>query len=150
MVFTGNDVSGSGLSPNYFPMKLYQSAVTAEGVLEYEFVVDAKMDYMMWLHFAEIDSSVRKEGERVFDVFINGRNASRVDIYKEVGRFAAFDWHYTVKNLNDSVLKLRLEAAVGAPIISGIENYALVPIDPSTVPQQGVCLFAENCLENVG
>jgi len=26
---------------------------------------------------------------------------------------------------------------VGAPLICGIENYALVPSDPSTVPQQG-------------
>ncbi|KAL4358660.1 hypothetical protein HN51_030070 [Arachis hypogaea] len=142
VVFTQNDVSGADLSPNYFPMKVYQSAVTAEGNLEYEFTVDAKMDYMVWLHFAEIDSSVRKEGERVVDVFINERNVSRVDIYKEVGRFAAFDWHYTVKNLSDSSLRVKLVAAVGVPIISGIENYALVPIDPSTLPQQASAMKA--------
>ncbi|MED6149739.1 hypothetical protein PIB30_065490 [Stylosanthes scabra] len=142
VVFTQNDISRADLSPNYFPVKLYQSAVTAEGDLEYEFSVDAKMDYMVWLHFAEIDSSVRMEGERVFDVFINDRNVSRVDIYKEVGGFAAFDWHYTVKNLTDSSLRVKLAAAVGVPIISGIENYALVPIDPSTLPQQASAMKA--------
>lgn len=122
-------------------MKLYQTALVAAeddgGKLEYELSVDAKLDYLVWLHFAEIETRVRKIGERVFDVFINGENLSRVDIYKQVGGFAAFTWHHTVKNLSSSVLKVKLVGVVGAPLISGIENYALVPTDPSTVPQQG-------------
>lgn len=129
-------------------MKVYQSAVTvSEGVLEYELNVDAKMDYLVWLHFAEIDSSVKKEGERVFDVLINEMNVSRVDIFKEVGGFAAFSLNYTVKNLSASVLSLKLVTVVGAPLISGIENYALVPNDPSTVPLQGmyVCSKFRDC-----
>ncbi|XP_061349731.1 receptor-like protein 4 [Gastrolobium bilobum] len=141
-VVTTNSVSGADVEPNYFPMKLYQSAVTIDGELEYELGVDAKMDYMVWLHFAELDSSVKRAGERVFDVFINGNNVSRVDIYKEVGGFAAFTWHYTVKNLSESVLNIKLVAAVGAPIICGIENYALVANDPSTVPQQVTAMRA--------
>lgn len=49
--------------------------------------------------------------------------------------FAAFTWHYTVWNLiSSSVLSVKLMAAVGAPPISGLENYAWVPSDPSTVP----------------
>lgn len=125
--------------PNYFPMKLYQTAVTNEvDSLEYELSVDAKMDYMVWLHFAEIDPSVKRAGERVFDVFINGKNATRVDIYKEVGGFAAFTWHHVVKNLSSNVLGIKLVAVSGAPLISGIENYALVPNEPSTHPLQGL------------
>ncbi|XP_019434359.1 PREDICTED: probable LRR receptor-like serine/threonine-protein kinase At5g48740 [Lupinus angustifolius] len=134
---TENAIDGTDREPNFFPMKLYQSAVTvSEDVLEYELSVDAKMDYLVWLHFAEIDSSVKSEGERVFDVLINERNLSRIDIYKEVGSFAAFSMYYTVKNLSSSVLKLKFVTVVGAPLISGIENYALVPNDPSTVPEQ--------------
>ncbi|KAK7279564.1 hypothetical protein RJT34_24617 [Clitoria ternatea] len=136
MVSTENTVTGTEEEPNYFPMKVYQSAVTTEGVLEYELNVDAKMDYMVWLHFAEIDSSVKRVGERVFDVFLNGINVTRVDIYKQVGGFAAFSCHYTVRNLSTNVLSLKLVAVVGAPLISAIENYALVPIDPSTHPLQ--------------
>lgn len=140
VVSTENAVTGAETGPNYFPMRLYQMAVTVEeGVLEYELGVDAKMDYMVWLHFAEIDSTVKKPGERVFDVFINGDNVSRVDIFKEVGGFSAFTWHHVVKNLSSNVLGLKLVASVGAPLISGIENYALVPNDPSTLPLQGLC-----------
>ncbi|KAF7827854.1 receptor-like protein 4 [Senna tora] len=143
-IFTRNTVSGTEQKPNYFPMKLYQSAVTVggDGELEYNFNVDAKLDYLVWLHFAEIDSSVKKAGERVFDVLINGKNVSRIDIYKQVGSFAAFSWHYTVRSLSSSVLSVKLVAAVGAPLISGIENYALVPTDPSTEPQQVIAIKA--------
>ena len=131
-------MNGTEKEPNYFPMKLYQTAVTTEEeTLEYELSVDAKMDYMVWLHFAEIDSSVKKEGERVFDVFINGNNVTRVDIYKEVGSFAAFTWHYTVKNLSSNVLGIKLVAVSGAPLICGFENYALLLNEPSTHPLQG-------------
>ncbi|KAL0396826.1 UNVERIFIED_CONTAM: Receptor-like protein 4 [Sesamum calycinum] len=94
------------ISPNYFPEKLYQTAITAlgngGGILEYELPVDAKLDYLLWFHFAEID---------------------------EVGGFAAFDWSYVVKNLSSTTLNVRLESVVGAPIICGLENYAIVPVD---------------------
>ncbi|XP_027913777.1 receptor-like protein 4 isoform X2 [Vigna unguiculata] len=142
-ISTRNSISGAEQKPNYFPEKLYQTAVmtatTAEergGVLEYELSVDAKLDYLVWLHFAEIEGRVRRVGGRVFDVYINGDNLTRVDIYKQVGGFAAFTWHHTVKNLSSSLLSVKLVGVVGAPLICGIENYALVPSDPSTVPQQ--------------
>ncbi|XP_027359912.1 receptor-like protein 4 isoform X2 [Abrus precatorius] len=148
-VSTRNGVSGTDQKPNYFPTKLYQTAartaVTAEeggGVLEYELNVDAKLDYLLWLHFAEIEGRVRSAGERVFDVFVNEVNLTRVDIYKQVGGFAAFTWHHTVKNLSSSVLSVKLVGVVGAPLICGIENYALVPSDPSTVPQQVIAMKA--------
>ena len=144
-VSTRRNIAGTNQKPNYFPAKLYQTAATTAetaeeggGVLEYELNVDAKLDYLVWLHFAEIEDRVRKAGERVFDVFINGDNLTRVDIYKHVGGFAAFTWHHTVKNLSSSSLSVKLVGVVGAPIICGIENYALVPGDPSTVPQQGL------------
>ncbi|OWM75800.1 hypothetical protein CDL15_Pgr009444 [Punica granatum] len=137
-------IKGTDQAPNYFPMKLYQTAVTLRksGVLEYELEVDAKLDYMLWLHFAEIDSRVNKAGQRVFDVVVNGENVSRVDIFKEVGAFAAFDWHHTVQNLSSSFLNVRLVPVVGLPLISGLENYALVPVDLSTDPHQVIAMRA--------
>ena len=69
VITTKNAIAGTEKSPNYFPMKLYQTAVTVsgDGVLEYELEVDAKLDYLLWFHFAEIDSTVKKAGQRVFD-----------------------------------------------------------------------------------
>ncbi|KAL6505710.1 hypothetical protein OROHE_023089 [Orobanche hederae] len=136
-------------SPNYFPEKLYQTAITAlrnngggGGVLEYELPVDAKLDYLLCFHFVEIDVSVRKAGQRVFDVLVNGENVSRVDVFKEVGGFAAYDWSYVVKNLSSTALSVRLEPVVGAPVICGLENYAIVPVDLRTAPDQVVAMRA--------
>ncbi|CAN4124755.1 unnamed protein product [Withania somnifera] len=130
--------------PNYFPLKLYQSAVTVIGgeFLEYLLPVDAKLDYLLWFHFAEIDVSVNKEGKRVFDVVVNGENVSRVDIYKEVGSFAAYDFSYVVKNLSSIELSVRLVPVVGAPVICGLENYAIIPDDLKTLPEQVVSMKA--------
>lgn len=136
----GRNVLGSAHAPNYFPPQLYLTAVTtdqAAAVLEYQLQVDTRLDYMVWFHFAEIDSSVNAAGKRVFDIIINGRNVSRIDIFKAVGGFAAFDWHYVVKNLTTSPLSLKLAPVVGKPIISGLENYAMVPVDLASLPSQG-------------
>lgn len=140
---TTKSVSGTDQQPNYFPMKLYQKAVTSggSGILEYELPVDAKLDYLVWLHFAEIDSSVKKAGQRVFDVLINGNNATRIDIFAKVGSFAAYSWSYTMKNLSSSALSVKLVGVVGSPLLSGLENYALVPRDLSTAPDQGMCVL---------
>ncbi|XP_011070835.1 probable LRR receptor-like serine/threonine-protein kinase At1g51880 [Sesamum indicum] len=133
-------------SPNYFPEKLYQTAITAlgngGGVLEYELPVDAKLDYLLWFHFAEIDVSVTSAGQRVFDVMVNGEKVRRVDLYKEVGGFVANDWSYVVKNLSSTTMSVRLESVVGAPLICGLENYAIVPVDLKTAPDQVVAMRA--------
>lgn len=134
---THQTIANTNQQPNYFPMKLYQTAVTLGGTLEYELEVDAKLDYLIWFHFAEIDSSVTKLGQRVFDIMVNGKNVSRVDIYKQVGSFTAYSWHYVANNLSSTGLSVKLVPVVGAVLISGLENYALIPSDLSTLPEQG-------------
>ena len=74
-------------------------------------------------------------------VMINGNNVKRIDIYKEVGSFHAYSWSYTVKNLSSTALSVKLVTVAGAALISGLENYALVPADLSTVPEQGIFFF---------
>ncbi|OMO90211.1 hypothetical protein CCACVL1_07467 [Corchorus capsularis] len=142
IITTKEKIKGAEQAPNYFPMKLYQSAVTNDGALEYGLEVDAKLDYLVWFHFAEIDSTVNKAGERVFDVLVNHKNVSRVDIFKQVGSFAAYTLNYTEKNLSNSVLNVKLVPVVGAPLISGLENYAMVPADLSTLPEQVIAMKA--------
>lgn len=139
VVSTRFSISGTDQSPNYFPTKLYKTAleVGGDGVLEYQLPVDAKLDYLLWFHFAEIGTGVTRARQRVFDILINGKNVNRIDIYKEVGSFAAYNWHYSVKNLSSTVLNVKLVSVSGAALICGLENYALVPADLSTVPEQG-------------
>ncbi|KAL4575064.1 hypothetical protein LXL04_021905 [Taraxacum kok-saghyz] len=125
------NVINTGTSPNYIPAKLYDSAVTltGKGNLEYELPVDAKLDYLIWLHFAEIDVSVNQKGKRVFDVIINDENVTRIDIFKEVGGFAAYSYHYVAN-------------VIGSPLLFGLENYAIVPADVMTVPEQASAMQA--------
>ncbi|XP_021754686.1 putative leucine-rich repeat receptor-like serine/threonine-protein kinase At2g14440 [Chenopodium quinoa] len=144
VISTTTAVNGANQKPNYFPTKLYQHAVTVgnSGVLEYELTVDAKLDYLLWFHFAEIDSKVTKAGQRVFDVQVNGENVNRIDVYKAVGGFKAHDWHYVAKNLSSTSLTVKLAPVVGEPILSGLEAYAIVPNDLATVPDQVVAMRA--------
>ncbi|GMH26214.1 hypothetical protein Nepgr_028057 [Nepenthes gracilis] len=143
-VSTAKSVGNVNKEPNYFPMKLYQSAVTVDqkGILEYALNVDAKLDYLLWLHFAEIDGTVNKAGQRVFDVLVNGVNVNRIDVFQQVGGFSAYDWDFVAKNLSSSTLTVRLVPIVGMPIICGLENYALVPNDLATVPNQVLAMRA--------
>lgn len=141
----GHRVIGSAHAHNYFPPQLYLTAVTPEqlGVgLEYLLQVDTRLDYMVWFHFAELDSSINAAGKRVFDIVINGKDVARIDIFKAVGGFAAFDWHYIVKNLTTTPLSLKLVPVIGKPVICGLENYAMVPLDLVSVPSQASAMRA--------
>ncbi|XP_044491147.1 receptor-like protein 4 [Mangifera indica] len=141
-VSTREKITNASEPPNYFPMKLYQTAITSSGVIEYELLVDAKLDYLLWFHFAEIDSSVTKAEQRVFDVMVNDKNVSRVDIVKQVGTLAACSMYYVAKNLSSTRLSVKLVPVVGAVLISGLENYAIVPADLSTMTEQVVAMRA--------
>ncbi|KAL9420425.1 hypothetical protein AB3S75_038073 [Citrus x aurantiifolia] len=141
-VSTRERITNTNQPPNYYPMKLYQTAIVSSGAIQYNLAVDAKLDYLIWFHFAEIDSSVTKAGQRVFDILVNGKNVTRVDIFNSVGSFAAYSWHYVAKNLSSTELTVKLVPVVGAALISGLENYALVPNDLSTVPEQVIAMRA--------
>ncbi|CAF1928210.1 hypothetical protein HID58_065936 [Brassica napus] len=141
---TVEKIKGVDQAPNFFPVKLYQTAVTVSGggALVYELEVDAKLDYLMWFHFSEIDSTVKKAGQRVFDLVVNDDKVRRVDVFNEVGGFAAYSLNYTVKNLSSTTLTVKLSPISGAPIISGLETYAIVPADMATVPEQMTAMKA--------
>ncbi|EPS67667.1 hypothetical protein M569_07106, partial [Genlisea aurea] len=140
-ISSAKPVADSETSPNYFPAKLYQTATTTSpgsgsGVLEYYLNVDAKLDYLLFFHFAEIDPAVTQAGQRVFDIYVNGENLTRIDVYKEVGGYRAFDRSYVVKSLSSTMIVVRLDSVIGSPIICGLENYAIIPPDIRTAPDQ--------------
>ncbi|CAM0878568.1 unnamed protein product [Alopecurus aequalis] len=141
----GRRVFGAEQPPNYFPAKMYASAVTTaadDGQIEYLMPVDTRLSYMLWLHFAELDAAVGAPGQRVFDVMLAGRNITRIDIFKQVGGFTAFKWTYVVENLTSNTMSVRLVPVVGRPILCGLENYAMVPLETRTVPNQAAAMKA--------
>ncbi|KAJ8630997.1 hypothetical protein MRB53_024320 [Persea americana] len=141
---TLRNILSTNQAHNYFPNHLYQTAITVKGGgrLEYLFPVDTRLDYLVWFHFAEIDSTVTAAGQRVFDIYINQKNVSRMDIFKEVGGFTAFEWYYTINNLNSTPLSVKLVPIVGEALISGLENYAMVPPDLATLPSEVTAMRA--------
>jgi hypothetical protein len=149
----GRKIYGTNQPPNYFPTKLYKSAVTTGGdasnEIEYILPVDTRLSYMLWLHFAEIDAGIGGPGQRVFDVMVDRNNVTRIDIFKHVGGFTAFKWTYIVENLTSSTMTVKLVPVVGRPILCGLENYAMVPLEMRTVPSQGDAFkILVGCLNN--
>ncbi|KAK9714617.1 hypothetical protein RND81_06G107400 [Saponaria officinalis] len=62
-------------APNFYPQGLYQSALVSTDVepeITYTIDVEPNSNYSVWLHFSEIDPSITKAGERVFNILING------------------------------------------------------------------------------
>jgi hypothetical protein len=94
---------------------------------------------MLWFHFAEIDPSISRPNERVFDILVNDAVVFRyVDVFDKVGKFAAYDLQHTARNLSNATLSITLRPLVGIPLICGIENYALLHKDASTNRNDGM------------
>ncbi|KAI5060277.1 hypothetical protein GOP47_0024697 [Adiantum capillus-veneris] len=131
---TNQAIQNANRAPNYFPMHLYQRAHTLsyQDTLEFLLPIDPKLDYLLWFHFAEIDPKVTAARERVFDIHINDKVISNVDIYGEVGKYSAYDIQFTARNLTNATLSVKLVPRVGSPLICGLENYALLQRDVST------------------
>ena len=139
---TQGNIAGSNLAPNYWPMRLYQICrIEAQpGIpIVYDFTVDAKLDYQIWFHFAEIDPTIINTGLRVFNVSINGLTVlPLLDLFQQVGANAAFDYVYTVKNLTGGSLTISLAPVIGSPVICGLEVLAVVPADIATNLTEGL------------
>ena len=104
-------VSGTSDDP------LYQKY--REAPVDYRFDVP-NGDYEVTLHFAEF--SVRRSGDRKMRVSIEGnQEENALDIYAEVGRYAALDRTYST-TVNDGQLMLQMTKNGGRkqPIISAI------------------------------
>ncbi|KAJ7947008.1 Leucine-rich repeat receptor-like protein kinase [Quillaja saponaria] len=128
-------------SPNFYPEALYRTALVgtdSQPDLAYTMDVDPNRNYSIWLHFAEIDSSVTGVGQRVFDILINGDTAfGDVDIVKLSGD------HYTALVLNKTVtvngrtLTITLQPKDGNhALINAIEVFEVITAEPKTLPEE--------------
>lgn len=68
----------------------------------------------------------------MFGIIFTGINLHWIDIFKGVGSFTAFHWQQTAHNFTKPTMRIMLAPLTGTPIISGLENYALISMDFTT------------------
>ncbi|KAF5179875.1 Receptor-like protein [Thalictrum thalictroides] len=140
-ISTENKISKASVSPNFYPEKLYRTALVStdsEPDLEYTIEVDPNRNYSIWLHFAEIDSRITGEGQRVFDILINGDIAFKdIDVMQMSGdRYAALVLNKTIA-VNGRSLAITLHPTTGHhAIINAIEIFEIIPAESRTAAQE--------------
>ncbi|XP_042517316.1 receptor-like protein 4 [Macadamia integrifolia] len=142
---TENSINQASVSPNYYPEKLYQTALVStdsQPDLSYSIDVDPTRNYSIWLHFSEIDTTITGQGQRVFDILINGDVAFKdVDIIQRSGG------NYTALVLNKNIavngrtLTLTMHPTKGNhAIINAIEVFEVIPAESKTLAQEVMAL----------
>ncbi|KFK38399.1 hypothetical protein AALP_AA3G108000 [Arabis alpina] len=144
-IITVNAIKNASASPNFYPEELYQSAlVSRDEELDLSYTMEAEpgKNYSVWLHFAEIDDSITLEGERVFDVLVNGNTVFEdEDIIKLTGE------SYTALVLNSTVsvtgksLVIVLHPKLGShALISAIEIFEVIKMESRTSRDEVIVL----------
>ncbi|KAI5570700.1 hypothetical protein POPTR_011G056800v4 [Populus trichocarpa] len=138
---TESSIKMASNAPNFYPEALYQTALVSTDTqpdLAYTMDVDPNRNYSIWLHFAEIDSSVTTAGKRVFDILINGDVAfEEVDVVKMSGdRYTALVLNTTVA-VNGRALTISLHPKEGShAIINAIEVFEIVAAESKTLLEE--------------
>ncbi|KAF8413842.1 hypothetical protein HHK36_001836 [Tetracentron sinense] len=134
-----NSIKQASVSPNFYPEKLYRTALRStdsQPDLSYTMDVDPNRNYSIWLHFAEIDPGITGEGQRIFDILINGDNAFKdVDIIHMSGdRYTAIVLNKTVA-IDGRTLTITMHPTKGShAIINAIEVFEVVIAESKTLP----------------
>ncbi|KAJ4977288.1 hypothetical protein NE237_002394 [Protea cynaroides] len=144
---TENSINLTSVPPNYYPAKIYQTALVStdsQADLFYSIDVDPTRNYSIWLHFAEIDPGITGEGQRVFDILINGDIAFKdVDIIQlSGGNNTALVLNKTIA-VNGKTLTVTMHPTEGNhPIINAIEVFEVILVESMTFAQEVMSLQA--------
>ncbi|KAK3023032.1 hypothetical protein RJ639_044822 [Escallonia herrerae] len=135
-ISTQKSIKKASKAPNFYPEALYQTALVStqnQPELLYTMDVDPNRNYSIWLHFAEIESSVTGVGQRMFDILINGDIAFQdVDIVNMTGDiYSALVLNKTVA-VNGRTLAITLRPKKGNAIINAIEIFEVVMSESKT------------------
>ncbi|XP_075496410.1 LOW QUALITY PROTEIN: receptor-like protein 4 [Primulina tabacum] len=141
VISTDNKIKGTSQSPNFYPEALYQTALIStdsQADLAYTIEVEPTRNYSIWLHFAEIDPSVTKSNQRVFDILLNGDVAfPDVDIIGMAGDINSALVLNTTVVVSGRTLTITLHPTKGThAIISAIELFELVLAESKTLPDE--------------
>ncbi|KAK1324371.1 hypothetical protein QJS10_CPA01g00597 [Acorus calamus] len=129
------------MSPNFYPMKLYQSAIVStdnQPDLSFNMDADPNKNYSIWLHFAEIDPRITTEGKHVFDILINGDTAFKnVDIIQIAGApYASVVLNKTV-TVTGRTLTITMHPVNGShAIINAIEIFEIIALESKTAAEE--------------
>ncbi|KZV28176.1 putative LRR receptor-like serine/threonine-protein kinase-like [Dorcoceras hygrometricum] len=141
VISTDNKIKGTSQSPNFYPEALYQTAListNSQADLAYTIEVEPTRNYSIWLHFAEIDPSITKANQRVFDILLNGDVAfPDVDIVGMAGDINSALVLNTTVVVSGRTLTITLHPTKGThAIISAIELFELVLAESKTLPAE--------------
>lgn len=131
-------IKKSSIAPNFYPQGLYQSALVStdtEPELTFSMDVEPNSNYSIWLHFAEIDPSITKAGERFFDILINGDvKFKAVDIVSMSGDVKTALVLNTTVAIDGRTLTINLHPINGShAIISAIEVFQIFRAEAKTL-----------------
>ncbi|KAL5972501.1 Receptor-like protein 4 [Asimina triloba] len=141
LMSTEMSIKRASSTPNYCPEKIYQSAILSTAIqpdLSFSMEVDPKTNYSIWLHFAEIEVGIKSEGQRVFDILINGNvEFKNVDIiHMTGGPYTALVLNKTV-TVNGRTLTITLHPANGHhAILSAIEVFEVITAEFKTSAEE--------------
>lgn len=141
-ISTKNSIKQASHAPNFYPEALYQTALVSTDNqldLSYTLDVDPNRNYSVWLHFAEIDPSVNRVGQRIFDIVINGNIAfPDVDIVNMTGDINSALVLNTTVAVNGRSLTITLHPTKGShAIVSAIEIFEVVMTESKTMIDEG-------------
>ncbi|KAE8719939.1 hypothetical protein F3Y22_tig00109924pilonHSYRG00095 [Hibiscus syriacus] len=138
---TENVIKQASDAPNFYPEALYQSAIVStdsQPDLTYTMDVDPNKNYSIWLHFAEIDASIRGAGQRVFDVLINDDTVfENIDVVERSGdRYTALVLNKTIA-VSGRTLTITLHPKSGNhAILNAIEVFQVIAAESKTSPDE--------------
>ncbi|KAM7525076.1 hypothetical protein LguiA_014978 [Lonicera macranthoides] len=140
-ISTKTNIKLTNNAPNFYPEALYQTALVStddQPDLAYTMDVEPNRNYSIWLHFAEIDTSVTGAGQRIVDILINGDIVfPDVDIVNMTGSTnSALVLNQTV-TVNGRSLTITMHPTKGShAIISAIEIFEVVMAESKTLPDE--------------
>ncbi|XP_052200743.1 receptor-like protein 4 [Diospyros lotus] len=140
IIATKNSIRKASNTVNSYPEALYQTALSStdnQPDLVYTVDVDPNRNYSIWLHFAEIDPSITKVGQRLFDIQINDVVAIEdVDIVSMSGDvYSALVLNKTVA-VNGRTLTITFHPKKGQALISALEIFQVVVAESKTSPDE--------------
>ena len=145
-ISTNSRISGASVAPNFYPEKIYQSAITSldgHPLMIFQIDVDPNRKYSLWLHFAEIDQKITEKGQRIFDILINDDIAFKdVDIIgMSGGTNTALVLNRTL-DVNSRTLTISFKPLNGGrAIVNAIEVFEVISAEFKTITDEGVYIF---------
>ncbi|CAL9080388.1 unnamed protein product [Musa textilis] len=138
---TEHNISQTSILPNFYPENLYQSAIVGDDDqpdLSFQMEVDPNKKYSVWFHLSEIDSKITGEGQRVFDILLNGDIAfENVDIIRKTGgTYAALVLNSTIE-ASGRTLTITFRTKPGShAIINAIEVFEVIIAESRTLAKE--------------